>query len=62
MTKKHWIAVGLFLTGVASLVAGVDGWQECIEPSFVAGVILNAGSVIVAAASDKLGSTNGGIK
>lgn len=55
MHPAHWIALGMFLTGIATQIAGLQhGWHDATTPAFVSGVIMNAGSIIVAAASGKL--------
>lgn len=55
MTSGHWLAVGLFLTGLATQVQSLHAWSEVWSPAFVSGAVLNLGSVIVAAASKQVG-------
>lgn len=53
-TPKHWMALGLFLTGVATQMGGLTSWRDCTSITFFAGIVMQLGSVLVAAASDKL--------
>lgn len=45
----------MFLTGLATQISALNNWHQAIEsPGFIAGVIMNTGSIIVAAASGRL--------
>lgn len=48
MQAKHWLAIGLFLVGLAGVVGSLDHWSDAIKPSFVAAVLTQAGGAIVA--------------
>jgi hypothetical protein len=50
----HWLALGMFLTGMATQVSSLPSWHDATSPVFISGVIMNLGSIIVAAASGKL--------
>ena len=55
MTGKHYAAIGLFLAGLAATLSSLHVWSEATSPAFVAGVLAQAGSAIVALYSDKPG-------
>lgn len=54
MSAVHWIALGMFLSGLATQMSSLPSWSAATNPVFIAGVIMNLGSVIVAAASGKI--------
>lgn len=56
MTSKHWAAIGLFLAGAAATMSSLHSWSEATSPAFVAGLLAQAGSAIVALFADKPGS------
>lgn len=54
ITPLHWLAFGMFLTGLAAQISSLSSWSDLSSPVFIAGLLMNAGSIIVAAASGKL--------
>lgn len=46
MRPNHWLLVGMFFGGLALQLQGVHGWHETLTPSFVAGILVNAGTVL----------------
>lgn len=54
---NHWLAFALVLGGIGTIVGGLSSWSEALQPSFVAGVIINVAGVIRA-----IYSGNGGAK
>ena len=59
MLVAHWIAIGMFLTSLATQISGLQhGWRDAISPSFIAGVIMNIGSIAIALGTKKIGANN----
>jgi hypothetical protein len=55
MNKVYILAFGMFLVGLATQIGGLEhGWHDALTPQFVSGVILNVGSIVVAACTGKL--------
>lgn len=55
MQAGHYVALGMFLTSLATQIGGLQhGWHDAATPTFVSGIVMNIGSIIVAAASGKL--------
>jgi len=58
MKPVHWIAIGMFLTGLSAQLGGLQhGWRDALTPLWVSGVISQAGSIIVALNSGRIGAT-----
>lgn len=53
LRPAHYVAFGMFLTGLAAQMNGVHAWSEVYSPSFVSGVVLNAGGLLITLFSDK---------
>ncbi len=52
--RVHIMAAGLFLTGLAAQLGSLRNWSESTQPLFMAGIALNLGSILTAAAAGKL--------
>lgn len=55
MTAAHWLALGLFISGLATQVQGLHSWSEVSSPAFVSGAMLNLGGIIVSMFSKQIG-------
>lgn len=55
MSKGHWLAIGLLLTGFATQIQGLHTWTEMLTPAFLSGMLLNIGGVITAMVSPQIG-------
>lgn len=56
LKATHWIVLGLVVGGVATQLSNVhDGWSEVWTPRFVAGMLMQVSSAIVALFTNKPG-------
>lgn len=60
MKPLHYVAIGMFLTGIAGQLAAMHSWHEMVTPQAIGGVVLNLGGILLALFSEK--PTNGGPK
>ena len=55
MTSGHLLAMGMFLTGLATTAQGLHSWREFTSVPFVMGAVMQLGSVFIAMASKQVG-------
>lgn len=55
MTSGHVLAIGLFLTGLATQMQALHSWDEVKSITFAAGVLMNVGGIIVSMLSKQIG-------
>ena len=49
----HWVALGMFLTGLAGQLSAMHSWHEMASPQSVGGIVLNLGGILLALFSEK---------
>jgi hypothetical protein len=52
---RHALAIGMFLSGLATAIGGLRDFQDALTPSFVSGVLMQLGGAIVALYSPRVG-------
>ena len=49
LKPQHWVAIGTFISALALQLGGMQhGWVDATTPTFVAGVLVQAASLITA--------------
>lgn len=53
MQSKHWLIIGMLLTGFGLQLKGVETWADVLTPTFVSGTLVALGAGIAALFTDK---------
>jgi hypothetical protein len=52
---SHWIAIAGQLVTLATMIGGLEhGWQDALTPTFVSGVVMQVGTLIIALCGDPI--------
>lgn len=62
MKAVHWVALAMFLGGLATQLSAMHSWSEIRSPQSIAGVLLNVSGTLIAMFSEKPRNGNGDSK